>query len=286
MGKWENKYLKLESIKSEWFTKLNPNSQKKACDFMNFAFYSYNIAKDSINNCQDYQRRKKMLEQFNDCVFRGWGFGVKDMDDALKHLSGGVWNDSNSTTYWYTTGKPKLYPGGSGFTTATACVNFIQAIENDLATLRTIASEFKSLNERLNNANKRANKNWEDIGEILSKIKDNAERAEPFLWSSPKIQSKVIKVNNYADLLSKLHSAATRVVKLKSLGLSTSESYGLAAGVTVLDFVPILGSLYSAAVDWIIDFIPQWKQFIRNYTRRLDLAAEGIDYTKIKFGNE
>ncbi|MBW6459072.1 MAG: hypothetical protein K0B08_00730 [Bacteroidales bacterium] len=286
MGNWENKYLKPEGIQSKWFMELNSHNQRRACDFMNFSFYTYYTVLESIKNCQDYGSQKKKLKKFMNCVNSGWVFfGVDDMNDALKHMEGGTWTDNNYKSYWYTTGKPRLYPNGSGFTSAYGCVSFVKAIEDELYSLEKIIREYKSLSDQLSRAGNNTNKNWEEIGDILSKLKDNAERAEPFLWSFPKIQSKVITIGSYADLLGKLHTAATRVVKLKSLGLSDFESYGIAAGATVLDYLPILGSLYGTAVDWAIDFIPQWKQFIQNYTRRIDYAAEGRDYSKIRLGN-
>ena len=264
-NKWKDKYLRKEDIKSEWFKSLPENDAMIACDFMNFSFYTDDVIIKSINNCTDYSWRQKMMKRFNKSVKSGWGVGVQDMEDAVRHLSENnyVWTDENHRKYWPLTGNPRLYKDGCGFTAAEACVNFIKAVEDELFSLKSIARDFKKLNDKLRIAKNKPD-NWSEIGSLLSQIKDNADRIQPLLWSSPRINSVSIKVNSYADLLGKIHTAATRVVKLQTLDLSALQITGVVVGVTVLDFVPVLGGLYSAAVDWAIDVLPRFQELIRN----------------------
>lgn len=282
---WKDKYITSNKITASWYTKLNRRDSLLSVDFMNFAFYTHDQALASINACTDSGQKAKMLKKFKECQEAGCCFGVNDMNEAMVHLRTGTWSSTNTGRYWYTAGKPKLYPNGHGFETAEACDNFVRAVEDRLAELKSLTAEYSKLAKKAEQENNKASKDWAAIGKLLGDVKSNAERAEPFLWASPKVQSRVVVIKNYSDYLGKLHTAATRVVNLKSLGLETHEAVGLATAATVLDYVPIMGPVYGAAVDWIIGFLPAWKQFMANYHLRLKIASEGGDYTKIRVGN-
>ena len=281
---WTDQYLTVDQISASWFTDLPRHDQVSACDMMNFSFYTYHTVRNAIKSCTDVSRRTKMRNKFDGCASAGGGLGVSDMNEALKHLdANGVrnWTDENSSKYWFTTGRPKLYVKAP-VVTASFAVNFVQQVEKELGEYKSLSRDYLQLVEKLQSEQDKSVKDWDKIGTLLSKVKDNAERIEPFLWDVPRVQSYVKNAGSFADIVGKVHTAATRATKLQTLGLDDAEAWGLAAGATVIDALPILGSVYGAAIDWAIDFIPKWKQFMSDYHRRLDMASQGLDYTTVR----
>lgn len=280
---WTDQYLTVDQISSSWFAALSRHDQKSACDMMNFSFYTLHTVRNAIKSCTDISRRTKMRSKFDGCASAGTGFGVSDMNEALAHLDANGsrnWTDENHAKYWFTSGRPKLYVNAP-IVTASFAVSFVQQVEKELAEYKSLSREYLQLVDQLQTEEQKTVKDWGRIGSLLAKVKNNAERIEPFLWDVPRVQSYVTDAGSFADVVGKLQTAARRATNFQTLGLDDAEAWGLSAGATVIDCLPILGSVYGAAIDWAIDFIPKWKQFMIDYHRRLDMASQGLDYASV-----
>ncbi len=277
---WTGKYLRgMDDVRTDWMRQLireDPRDARRSLDFMNFAFYVQETADAAIWDTQDEKRRDRMRDEFRECMREGWGVGADDMYEALKHLkrNGNRWRDEDTAKYWHRSGKPQLYEGAHGFVCADACVTFVQAVEDRLGALEEIARGHLRYTKEIRKAAERDD--WKSIGKAVDRVKSLAFDAEPYLWSPTRTERYLARVKTYSDWISRFHTGATRAVQLRTLGLSNAESIGLAAGATILDFVPILGNLYGAAVDWAIGFMPRWKQFMDDYHHRLDMASKGV----------
>ena len=164
---------------------------------------------------------------------------------------------------------PRLYSReryGGSILAAKACVSFVEAVEKRIGKLRKLADQHLRLGKELDRAVQQAERtdNWEEVGKVLANVEKVAKNAEPLLWSVPRIQRYTGGTESFAKALDKIHGASTTFVNARAAGASGSQAASLAGAREVLSWLPVFGAVYVAALDWAIQFVPEWKSFTRD----------------------
>lgn len=290
---WKAHKLTAANVHSKWFKQLGTKEAAEALDFMNFAFWLRDKYADGIYSCKDPQRVAKMQTKFRDVCYAGIGRGVCDMHDALLHLGthgGDNWHDENTEVYTPVSGEIKLYPGKNPrLLTAEACVNFVEEVEDCYKNFAKEADKHHQYTKQLLSAEQR--KDWKEVGKALERIIMVAKGAEQYMWTAPKYSpytrlaggapmpatTGFSKINSYTGLMSRLHNGATTMLNVRSGGGSDLQGGALAVFREIVDYaLPILGGLYAKAIDWAIQFIPEWKRFVNENSQKPWDAPHGI----------
>ncbi|MEE4207998.1 MAG: hypothetical protein V2I43_01870 [Parvularcula sp.] len=89
-----------------------------------------------------------------------------------------------------------------------------------------------------------------------------------------KARALVSSVQSYAGLIGKIQAikaSAEVMVKLQANGgLEETEAAALSAMHYACGYVPILGAVYQGAIEWLADFLPQWRKLFEDRQRMLD----------------
>lgn len=255
-------------MKCKWYAEQSQNDKAFSVDLMNFAFWFYAHAKASVQKSKDAVLRKKMEKRLNKFYTAGSWPGVSNMEEAHAYLkSHNTWASENNRYYWWQEKQPHLYRAGNHFKSAWCAVAFCHSVQEGLGDLVELGSKTQTAAGRLKESYKK--KDWEAVGEDLSKVNTWAGRAESLLWAAPTLETLAGKIGRYSDLLSKLHSGATYAAKLSGMGASNSQAVAGGIALQAVDMamgcVPILGQVYGETLKWAVNFIPQWKDFMHDY---------------------
>ena len=206
------------------------------------------------------------FDSANACVFEAarWGYGSGGMDDfhdALHHLYTRRRFRGGDEWWWNSS---SVVVSDSGMRAPKPFVEFAAAMKKHTSKLNDHAKEIVSLKKQA--AQQGRASEWEDLGETMEDIESEAEDAIEYLWLLPDekeiefAKNGLGKIASYAGALGKVHKAATLVVDFTS----RDEAVRFQAQATVfkeaLQFVPVLGSYYAAAVDAglkVIKFVNQ-----------------------------
>jgi len=285
MAKWTGKYI--TSIDTGWQRAQAAKKQPIAVDFTNFAVWLYNDIYTSIllyTNPRHQKRVRTVFEQAvqghypKGLVTRTWDgtktvakhvgtWGVKDMRQASDHAKGSkTWTDSLDATYVHRTGHWVLYKDHY-FDAPMACVLFVQALEARAAELQVKATQFHQLHKKLNAAKKNGT---QELGRALKDIKKLADGMEGLTWMMPETkmvglirQHGIPKVKSYLGLVGKVQSAASTIEAHVSRGGTFKGALALVVVKEGLNCVPILGQVYGAALDCLIQGLPAVTSFFK-----------------------
>ena len=297
MAKWTGKYI--TSINTGWQRAQSAKKQPLAVDFTNFAVWLYNEIFTAIVMCKDRAHEKKIRTVFEQAVQghypkgllkRTWDgtktaakhvgmWGVKDMHQAADHAKASkTWTDGLDASYIHTTGHWALYKDHY-FDAPMACVLFVEALEARAAELQVKATQFHQLHKKLNAAKQNGT---QQLGGVLKDIKTLADGMEGLTWMMPEtkmvnlIRTKGIpKVRSYLGVVGKIQSAASTIEAHVSRGGTFKGALALVVVKEGLNCVPILGQVYGAALDCLIQGLPAAASFFKTRTAITNRMVKG-----------
>ena len=240
--------------------------------FVNRAFEIYYEALQRIGRCPDPEQARQMLASLHDAARTGWGFGVSDLEEAFEHLhdNRGRWTDKATKNYY---GGPNKVFQGAIIEAPVSIVNFMNAVDARLKELRRVVDRYHQQVRDLENAQRQDD--WTRIGRITWEVKRWGERAKPFLWYAPYVQTRLGQVVSFAGALGRIHTGLTMYTRAQQAGFDRDAAAGLAALRTALTWVPVLGRFYGKAVEMIPGLVTWFRGLIEDRIRRLERAAAG-----------
>ena len=237
----------------------------------NRAFELYYIAVERIDRIHETELRQKASKQLSDCLTSGCGSGVSDLKEAFEHLAENhdEFSDENISAYF--PGPGKCFVGNALVHGPTFAVNFLNAVDKGMETLRTASEQLGVYSDTIKASAQR--EDWEKVGKTLGKIKTAAQAVKPWLWDTPNVEQHAGRVVTFANVLGNIHAGATVYGKSLRAGFDSDTSAAIGAIRTAVGFVPVLGSFYGKAIEMIPGLAVWFNGIIRDRVRRLDRIA-------------
>ena len=244
--------------------------------FVNKVFQFWYDARQNIRLCSDAKHKQSMTRELEDAGRTGWGIGRNDdLEEAFEHITrnGGSWTDNYTKNYYG--GQNKVFRPGGLVTAPGSVVAFANAVDKKFAVLIKAMNNYKDQTQTIDRQLAASIRNWNLIGIALTHVKDFGEKAQPFLWAKPKIESYVGKITSFADALGNIHSGLTTYNNALRAGFPQGEAQVLGAMHTAVSFVPVLGQYYGGMVAMIPNLKNWFEGLIQERIRRIERAARG-----------
>ncbi len=258
--------------------------REDAAKAMNFAFllYYYGMRFAKGVKQADAKAGKVLRDDLRAAATSGWGFGVKDLEDAFEHVADndGRWSDNKAKPYYGALGRYGAVP--------VAAFNFFGAIDSRMAEARTLADQHEKASERMAAALEVGTPQWQKAGEALSTIQTISGNMERFLWLVPvavaggpsiilhRVDAVVDMVEKGNEIGSKFLSAIsdTRAAvetfdSAMRAGFTTEQGLLLAALQKVAGAVPVLGEVYAQAICLIPEIASMFQTIVETRNQQM-----------------
>jgi hypothetical protein len=302
---WDGKSQALlvpRNVYADWYVGKGAGGEQ-ALQIANRAFQIYYDARRkidmvSLSESGGWELYKACLETLHSLATEGSGFGVKDLEDAFKHLAskGTQWYDDNTGDY---SGSSKKSYSKTVHNAPEFAVNFLNAVDKNLMKLKNevwvpYTGALKHL-ELLSTKPKTAS-DWEKYGAILKQVDQIGKYAKPFLWAAPQTQEKLLLKGNktlltiepgraiahgatlksisYVGVLAQIESGLSMYAKARASNFSKTDSTLLALADFGFNYIPILGAFYSKAIALIPTIKTEFEAFMKNYLQRIDQRSK------------
>ena len=246
------------------------SNREDATRAMNWAFTIYYGAMQAAKAAEAANARAAgaMRAAVRDAATSGWGFGVKDLQDAFRHAdaNNGQWTDNKARHYGGALGQ---YSGWIPH----AAANFFEAIEEKGAEARALAEEHEKAGGVLAAVVPAVGSpQWDQAGKALETLQSWNEKMEKYLWLIPvglassaasqrlawTAEAFIEKVNEGNEVAGKFLSAAsdTRAAcdtfdSAMRAGFKVEEGILIAALEKVAGYLPVFGEAYAKAIAFI-----------------------------------
>lgn len=252
---------------------------------LNAAFQIFYRSRQHIEQVSrvDWDASWRMWKELEDAGDSGYGTGVRDLDDAFRHLiaNRGRWKDENTLAYWGLC-FPSVYPC-SLLNAPAAAANFLSAVNAKLAKLQRIAGEHQAARLRAEAAS--AAKDWRSLAAALEDVKSAADSAEPFLWILPEqittadwyesLSGILDVIDTAIDVLNQAHDALSTYAAARQAGLNAPAAAAWSAVGQAVSYLPVLGDFYAEIVRQSPALIASMRTLFETAHRKWERAAAG-----------
>ena len=259
-------------------------------NFVNAVFKFWYIARQNINSItdttliNDTTHKEAMTTTLEDAG-QHWSLwypsGISNLEKSFEYMirNSGNWTDDDTRSYG---SQPNscFQPDMALTHAPRGIVAFANAIDDKYEDLIEILREFERNYNSLDfeYLQPPRSRNWAIIGTILGQIKDNAERAAPFLWMTPNTQEYATGTVTFANALSRVHTGLTTYTNSLESRLPERVSAGIAALAVAVTYVPVFGAFYGKAVE-LIPVLSRWFRGIMHiHTRGIGRASSNAPY--------
>lgn len=266
--------------------------------FMNRCLCVFYKAVGSIESAPDSSRALEMRRAMDEIASEGWSLatGPDDFNEALEHLDTGpaVWSDEAEERY--SGSDSKIFP--RSVTAPKAFVNFADALDEQFADL---ADDLTSHMQAANAANRNAQaEHWNEVKGNLTQISNIGNRVSSHLWlldavalgRSPQTQQFLAATSRYVavgtgavgrftDIMGRIDAVATINIEMSDAMRGTAGGEQFTNAITairaVVDFLPVLGDFYGAALDVVPALATRMRAISDEYHSRAQRAFRGLD---------
>lgn len=266
--------------------------------FMNRCLCVFYKAIQSIEHTPDSARALEMRRAMNEIASVGWSMstGPDDFNEALSHLDTGtaLWSDEAEERY--SGSASKLFP--RSVTAPKAFVNFADALDTQLSEL---TAQMTSHMQAANAANRNVQaENWNEVKGNLTQISNIGSRISSHLWlldaaalgRSPQTQAFLAATSRYVavgtgamgrftDIMGRIDAVATINIEMSDAmrGVAGGEQFtnAITAMRAVVDFLPVLGDFYGAALDIVPALAAQMRAISDQRHTQARRAFRGLD---------
>jgi hypothetical protein len=277
----------------------NHNKFKYALQVMNNAFRLFYDARQLISKVTDARVKTAMTKELEKEVGgAGFGIGVRDFDDACKHVAtnGGKWKDDKvSTMGWLSSDKICGFTRHSqiGYVLIPISLeNFLEALN---AKAKTLGAQLRTLQTHgpaaVNQVNASASTvdqllpkvgspQWKAMGDNLKYVKNANETIKALLWLASvdehsKLGASSKNMSNVLGAIDKVRSGVENFDSATKAGYGKTSSVAFSAITEGLGAVPVLGKYYQEAFKLIPGITAGMTQIVQG---RAQLFAQlGVD---------
>ncbi len=267
-------------LHSEW---RNPG---QAVRFMNRAFELYHDAIRSIMRCPSMEQRTEMERRLRSAATHGWGRGVSDLRQSFQHLASqsGGWSDRDTSVY--NGGSHKTFT--QVVTAPTGPVNFMNAVDLDMASLRQRADWFVRWTGSLADTIQAGE--WGGLADTASEFGEWTGYASGLLWFGSEIpvvgtaHEALGRVSTYASLVDRIRGAVSTLAGLRDAGVDHRSATALTAMGVIAEGLPILGGIYGEAMRALPDLVRRYRADFDSRIRRVESVFRDAGYMSERRG--
>ncbi|MEZ5345291.1 MAG: hypothetical protein R2681_07030 [Pyrinomonadaceae bacterium] len=250
-----------------------------------------------------------LLKSLESCGNTGFGMGVRDLDDAFKHLTttGGKWTDNTHSYFGSYNGISGDYRGGTiGISIQSedmppSIANFLGAVDKSLAKMKDAMVVYKDQCQALAAIKLKPTSSPTDFDKVKKKIdlmKKAAESVSSYAWLAPPVIDAYLPETKHffgmkkaSEIEDAISNRANQSVKFLDIVVKITDSMklyveakrafdnngdaGLAFGALSLamTFVPALGGFYGEIIKKIPALVVGWRGFMDSYVSQIDNFA-------------
>lgn len=269
--------------------------------FMNRCLCLFFRALENVEKAErsDFDHGWEMRKQLNELANTGWELrGPGDLNSALKYLKAnhGFWWDDETDPY--VGGPTKIYP--RKLDAPEAFVRFADALDSRLAQLAADLRGYVTATEAV--TTDVSTGSWDGCQKNLNRITGTLKKVDNSLWLMDTVElvthkatldffqktSKALgtyggAVGKFGDIVGRIDAVAKTKIGVematRGTGVAEEASDALAAMRATVDFLPILGAFYGAAIDAAPALISSFRSSLESHLRRANRAYKGLPLT-------